>query len=700
MSSVSRIQDYFKKLNPATYRSLTKEEIGILIQNQNHASNWEDVKVADPFTPSLIRQSEFLGAVFLEALEPAVLESEGISFSAGIYQSTLMNCHIGKRVCIRNVHLLSGYRIEDDALLFNIDELSASEQATFGQGFVRNPEDERNWIELVNENGGRQIAPFAGMLPSDAYLWTKYRADSALQKAFLTWTDRLAAGEQFRIATIGAHTSIRNCRTLRDVWTGSHANIESASRLVNITIQSTQEEPTSIGSGADLRDGVVGPANAIYSNVIAENFCTGRNVHLKYGVRFINNYLGANSTISCCEVLSNLLFPFHEQHHNNSFLIATFVMGQDNIAAGATIGSNHNSRSPDGEIFAKRGFWPGLSTSFKHNSYFASFALIAKGTYYAEMNIHLPFSLVSPGPDLSSIFIMPGYWFKYNMYALARNSWKFARRDKRKVKEQHIETDYLAPDTVEELLHGIRFLQQEINKALGKEWSVAQIMADNQIDKKIKLELDGFLSKGRAIFIKPAQGLKLFHMIAAFYGVNQLLQGLAAATENGASAREALQSIKENYNEPDHHWENFGGQIVPQSAVRQLIAEINQGTIRTWAEVHQRYNQWWQEYPQQKRNHGIYTLLALYNKTIDQLNAAFLKEVLPYASNTAIQLKNWAWESREKDYTNPYRLMTFHSKEELIAVTGKIEENSFLIDYKNEMESFAENIDRVLKQLD
>lgn len=329
----------------------------------------------------------------------------------------------------------------------------------------------------------------------------------------------------------------------------------------------------------EVEDGIIGYGNKIVYGVKALNVTTGRNVQLKYGARVLNDFISDNSTISCCEVLNNLTFPFHEQHHNNSFLIACTVQGQANIAAGATIGSNHNSRSPDGEIFAKRGFWPGLSTSFKHNSYFASFALIAKGTYYAEMNIHLPFSLVSPGPDLSSIFIMPGYWFKYNMYALARNSWKFARRDKRKVKEQHIETDYLAPDTVEELLHGIRFLQQEINKALGKECSVAQIMADSQIDKKVKLELDGFLSKGRAIFIKPAQGLKLFHMIAAFYGVNQLLQGLAAAMENGASAREALQSIKENYSEPDHHWENFGGQIVPQSAVRQLIAEINQGTI-------------------------------------------------------------------------------------------------------------------------
>ncbi len=683
MSSVFRIEDYFKKLNPATYRSLTKEEIGILIQNQNHASNWEQVKVADPFTPSLIRQSEFLGTIFLEALEPAVLESEGISFSSGIYQSTLMNCHIGKRVCIRNVHLLSGYRIEDDVLLFNIAELSASEQATFGQGFVRNPENERNWIELVNENGGRQIAPFAGMLPSDAYLWTKYRADSALQKAFLTWTDELAAGKQFRIATIGAHSSIRNCRTLRDVWTGSHANIESASRLVNITIQSTKEEPTSIGSGADLRDGVVGPANDIYSNVIAENFCTGRNVHLKYGVRFINNYLGANSTISCCEVLSNLLFPFHEQHHNNSFLIATIVMGQDNIAAGATIGSNHNSRAADGEIWAKRGFWPGLVTNFKHNSAFASFTLIAKGNYNAELNVHLPFTLVSPAADPHNILLFPGFWFKYNMYALARNTWKFKKRDKRKIKQQHIEMDYLAPDTVEEMFHAISVLHAAIEQTAGKPVFVDDIAANAaQMDKTMSVELKGVINKGKAQLLKPAQGLALYRMMILFYAVRELLPALNG---NGASG---LKTLLASYSEPPREWMNLGGQIIPVQTVDSIRSRIADGAIDSWEALHSAYDQAYEAYKQQRMNHALFSLMRLFSATPETFSTTQLQSALKEFKTIAANLLNWTFASREKDYTTEFRKLVYDDAAEMEAVLGSIEENPFLSDYKKEMETY------------
>ena len=181
---------------------------------------------------------------------------------------------------------------------------------------------------------------------------------------------------------------------------------------------------------------------------------------LKYGARLINSYLGYNSTISCCEVLNSLIFPAHEQHHNNSFLCAALVLGQSNMAAGATIGSNHNSRGADGEIIAGRGFWPGLCVSLKHNSKFASFTIIAKGDYPAELNIPFPFSLVSNDVSNDRLVIMPAYWFMYNMYALARNEEKYETRDKRVNKTQQIEYDFLAPDSVNEIFDALQLLKK------------------------------------------------------------------------------------------------------------------------------------------------------------------------------------------------------------------------------------------------
>ena len=126
------------------------------------------------------------------------------------------------------------------------------------------------------------------------------------------------------------------------------------------------------------------------------------------------------------------------------------------VAAGATIGSNHNSRSADGEIVAGRGFWPGLCVSLKHNSRFASFAILAKGDYPAELDIPIPFALISNDVSKDELVVMPAYWFLHNMYALARNSWKYHDRDKRTDKTQLLEFDFLAPDTIGE--HGASYV--------------------------------------------------------------------------------------------------------------------------------------------------------------------------------------------------------------------------------------------------
>ncbi len=252
---------------------------------------------------------------------------------------------------------------------------------------------------------------------------------------------------------------IKNCKIIKDVNIGTDAYLKGANKLKNLTINSSAESKTQIGEGCELVNGIIGHGCRIFYGVKAVRFILASNSQLKYGARLINSYLGNNSTISCCEVLNSLIFPAHEQHHNNSFLCASLLMGQTNMAAGATVGSNHNSRGADGELIAGRGFWPGLCVSVKHNSRFASFIIMAKGDYPAELDIPIPFSLVSNDVSNDELIVMPAYWFLHNMYALARNAWKYGDRDKRLDKIQLLEYDYLAPDSIQEIASAIERLQ-------------------------------------------------------------------------------------------------------------------------------------------------------------------------------------------------------------------------------------------------
>src|SRR6266496_1827206 len=452
------------------YRQLTAYEIEVLVRNGNTSDDWNKILVSDAFNPELVKSCKFFGLVRIGKLEPYCLEFSDLKLPVGLYNSTIISCDFGDNVVIDNVNYLSNYIIGNEVIIVNVNELQTSDHAKFGNGILKDgePESVRIWLEICNENGGRSVIPFNGMLPADAWLWSKYRDDEQLLNQFKTFTENQFKKERGFYGKVGDRTVIKNCAIVKDVWIGSDAYIKGANKLKNLTINSGPEGKSQIGEGCELVNGIIGFGCRIFYGVKAVRFILSSNSQLKYGARLINSYLGDNSTISCCEVLNSLIFPAHEQHHNNSFLCAAMVMGQSNMAAGATIGSNHNSRGADGEIIAGRGFWPGLCVSLKHNSKFATFTLIAKGDFPSELNIPIPFSLVSNDVAHDKLVVMPAYWFMHNMYALTRNAGKYEDRDKRTERIQFMEYDWLAPDSVNEMFNAMQLMKKFTGQAFAK----------------------------------------------------------------------------------------------------------------------------------------------------------------------------------------------------------------------------------------
>ena len=406
----------------AAWRHLRADEIETLVKNANTCDNWDLFLVADPFDAGLVRGSEFSGLVRIARLEPVMLEHHDMQMPAGITNSMVISCDVGENAAIHNVRYLAHYIVGDNAMLLNISEMHTTNHAKFGNCIVKDgePEEVRVWLDLVNETGTRAVMAFDGMIAADAYIWSRYRDDEALQRKLGEITQRQFDSRRGFYGTVGAGCVVKNCQILKDVKIGPACYVKGANKLKNLTINSTDDEPTQIGEGVEMINGIVGLGCHVFYGCKAVRFVMGNNSNLKYGARLIHSYLGDNSTVSCCELLNNLIFPAHEQHHNNSFLVASLLLGQSNLAAGATIGSNHNSRANDGEIVAGRGFWPGLCTTLKHSCRFASFALLVKGDYPAELNVPLPFSLLDDDRANDRLLVIPAYWWRYNMYALAQ----------------------------------------------------------------------------------------------------------------------------------------------------------------------------------------------------------------------------------------------------------------------------------------
>src|ERR1700733_8104209 len=603
------------------YRQLTAYELEVLVRNRNTSANWNDVLVSDAFTPELVQNCKFFGLVRIGKLTPFYLEFHNLRRPVGLYNSTIISCDFGDNVCIDNTNYLSHYIIGNDVMIVNTNELATTDHAKFGNGILKEGEEEsiRIWVEVCNENGGRSIIPFNGMLPGDAWLWSRFRDDARLQEKFKEFTASAFDNRRGYYGKIGDRTVIKNCAIIKDVWIGTDAYLKGANKLKNLTINSSPEAASQMGEGCELVNGIVGFGCRVFYGVKAVRFVMASHSQLKYGARLINSYLGDNSTISCCEVLNSLIFPAHEQHHNNSFLCAAVVMGQSNMAAGATIGSNHNSRSADGEMVAGRGFWPGLCVGLKHNSRFASFAILAKGDYPAELDIPIPFALVSNDTSKDELIVMPGYWFMYNMYALARNSWKYLDRDMRVDRTQGIEFDFLAPDSVGEMLAALRLFslftgrawvrRHEKNKkypeekfiAIGKELLEA---GPGKVDE-LDILAEGFENSDRKVrLVKVGRAYQVFKELIAHNAVTRLLNFIKIHQLKSYESLE--QAIP--YSPKLSDWNNAGGQLIRETELKKMLQQIRSGRIKGWDEVHAFYARQNSHYPQDTLDHALAAL--------------------------------------------------------------------------------------------
>ena len=670
------------------WRRLSQAEKEALIRNGNTANDWNSILVGTGFNTDVVRDNKFTGFVRIGNLSDDVLQYHDLRLPVGITNSYISSCDIGSNVAIHNVRYLSHYIIGDNCMLFNIDEMACTDHSKFGNGIVKDgePEDVRIYLEIMNETGCRKVCPFDGMIAADAYLWGKYIDDTPLQERLKELTQKRYDSRRGYYGTIGDRCVIKNSSIIKDVKIGECCYIKGASKIKNVTINSSDKEPTQIGENVIMVNGIVGYGCNIFYSTTSVRFILGSNSKLKYGARLINSFMGDNSTISCCEVLNNLIFPAHEQHHNNSFLIASLIMGQSNIAAGATLGSNHNSRANDGEIVAGRGFWPGLCCSIKHSCKFASFTLIAKADYNHEMNIPFPFALVSNNAQDDTLDIVPAFWWQYDMYALQRNSWKFNNRDSRVRKLQNIEFDAFAPDSMEEAIAAMKLLEILVAKAwLLKEKDSAP-RTDQELRAKghellhgpreavdvLEVTAEGIENSHRKVRIRKAyDSYHAYSDMLVNYAIVNVLNYLHIHPEAD------LASITEKFEgERRRVWINFGGQLMVREDVDKLRRDIVDGTLDSWDDIHARYNEIWQRYPEDKLRHAYLSLrFVLGAKRIgpDEWKQALNREI-----DIIRYIEEQVTASRAKDYENPFRKATFGSDEEMVAAYGPLNDNSFI----------------------
>jgi hypothetical protein len=385
------------------------------------------------------------------------------------------------------------------------------------------------------------------------------------------------------------------------------------------------------------------------------------------------------------------------------------VLGQSNIAAGATIGSNHNSRSADGELIAGRGFWPGLCVSLKHNSKFASFNILAKGDYPAELNVPFPFALVSNDVSKDQLLIMPCYWFMYNIYALARNAWKYTDRDKRIEKIQYLETDFLAPDSVNEVLKSLELLklftgqayqrQYPSNKKLNdKEISgigEALLEQDNIVVDDLEITAAGVENSDRKVMLTKVR--IAYHLYKELIQYHAALQLVELLKKNGKDLDGILKGLPA-VSATAANWSNIGGQLIPEPALKKFLQDIKTNKIKGWDQVHDFYTTQGANYPADKLQHSLSAYKQVFGIDIRKDFSKNLKQLLVASVKTKEWMTKNIYDSRAKDYSNPFRKMVFENDTEMEIVTGKLSENSFILQELENLKKYKQMIQGIIRK--
>ena len=289
------------------------------------------------------------------------------------------------------------------------------------------------------------------------------------------------------------------------------------------------------------------------------------------------------------------------------------------------------------------------------------------------------------------------------MFAITRNKNKFLKRDKRVKKIQYIETDPLAPDTMQEIMIALdrligltagylKSIDSEYmeNKTTHEEqYQAAKDFLHQNSEAEFTLEDPICQKKFGAVIYKPVQSYKIYRKIVKYFATRTLMDFCQSLNQEMLTL-DLVERIRKLplYTE----WENVGGQIIPSEKIKELFEAIKNGTVNNWESVHQFYKFCECAYEQYKVRYALYLLEQLYSRPIEEFSVDLYRNITDDVSIVAYDIFNASLKSREKDYKDYYRSMVYHSENELNAVIGPLEDNSFLRQLRSDTEEFTKKI--------
>ncbi len=139
----------------------------------------------------------------------------------------------------------------------------------------------------------------------------------------------------------------------------------------------------------------------------------------------------------------------------------------------------------------------------------------------------------------------------------------------------------------------------------------------------------------------------------------------------------ALQNLLPENQKPES-WVNVGGQLIKKTSLDKLINNIRNNHIDGWDDIHKFYITEAEKYSSDKLFSCNGSALADSWNLPKKISLNKFKELLSQSILTADWITKGIFNSRKKDYANPFRRMVYENEAEMDKVHGKLDDNSFI----------------------
>ncbi len=659
--------------NENQLRKVNAKEIKALIAQGCTSENWDNIFVCnvDIFR---IKDVNFLGKVCISNLNGHVKYHKDVSISATIRRATLIDVSIKGNVYINNIGaFISNYIIEDNVIIENVGTIYTKGERYFGNGIS---------VATIIEGGGRSVRIYNRLDSHTAYILAMYREKTLMQEKLNKIIDDYTKTKFSTVGIIAHDAKITSARLIRNTHIDPFTTIENSDEISNSTIISTEECRSYIGSSVIIKDSIILKGAFITDNTMVNKSFVGEGVKLSRQFSCEDSLLFANCEGQHGEAFSIFAAPYTVTHHKSTLLIASHYSFFN--AGSATNQSNHMYKlGPYHHGFMERGCRTGSNSYILWPSRIGAFTTVL-GSHYDHIDTSdFPFSYILEHKEHRTR-LLPAF----NLFGIGicRDQIKWQQRDRRiGNKKDFVIFDVFTPYTVTKMIKAEEILF-ELTKENISVGNVEEFFAYNKMYIK-KSSLPKYIG--------------LYTLAIDLYLHDSLLNKIAEAT----TFKEVQEDLKTEHSNFNNQWIDIAGLITTKERVDNIIWALENDQIKDAKELSEAWKKVYDLYKSDEWDWIAAMFYRRYSINVNAISESQLKSLLDnhktYLREAITIFENDVRKEFSIDKQVSYGIDDpLMRQEDFNAVRGTIDDNTFVVNYRNSTNQKLDLIDSVINIID